>query len=153
MRKSARVFIPSTALKYTLPPFPPSPPSGPPNGTNFSRRKLTEPRPPLPACTLRVASSTNFMASSPNKNPGCGPGFLSNRSGAGLFGDDVHEGIARFAAHFERHASVSLREQRVVGADTDVHTRMPLRAALADENIACEHLLTAELLHAEALAL
>src|ERR1700728_1226411 len=61
MRKSARVFIPSTALKYTLPPSPPSPPSGPPNGTNFSRRKLTQPRPPLPACTLGLASSTNFM--------------------------------------------------------------------------------------------
>ena len=40
MRKSARVFIPSTAFKYTLPPRPPSPPSGPPKGTNFSRRKL-----------------------------------------------------------------------------------------------------------------
>src|ERR1700740_1697341 len=61
MRKSARVFIPSTAFKYTLPPRPPSPPSGPPKGTNFSRRKLTQPRPPLPACTFRVASSTNFM--------------------------------------------------------------------------------------------
>src|SRR5579863_9458101 len=62
MRKSASVFIPSTARKYTLPPSPPSPPSGPPKGTNFSRRKLTEPRPPLPACTLSLASSTNFIA-------------------------------------------------------------------------------------------
>src|ERR1700720_2718891 len=61
MRKSARVFIPSTARKYTLPPSPPSPPSGPPKGTNFSRRKLTQPRPPLPACTLSLASSTNFI--------------------------------------------------------------------------------------------
>src|SRR3984885_14996063 len=61
MRKSARAFIPSPALKYTLPPSPPSPPPGPPKGTNFSRRKLTEPRPPLPACTLSLASSTNFM--------------------------------------------------------------------------------------------
>src|SRR5579863_5867916 len=61
MRKSASVFIPSTARKYTLPPRPPSPPSGPPKGTNFSRRKLTQPRPPLPACTLSLASSTNFI--------------------------------------------------------------------------------------------
>jgi hypothetical protein len=29
---------------------------------NFSRRKLTMPRPPLPAWTLIMASSTNFMA-------------------------------------------------------------------------------------------
>ena len=26
-----------------------APPSGPPKGTNFSRRKLTQPRPPFPA--------------------------------------------------------------------------------------------------------
>jgi len=32
----------------TSPPWPPSPPSGPPRGTNFSRRKLTQPRPPSP---------------------------------------------------------------------------------------------------------
>ena len=64
MRKSASVFMPSTARKYTLPPRPPSPPSGPPKGTNFSRRKLTQPRPPLPACTLSLASSTNFMEDS-----------------------------------------------------------------------------------------
>src|SRR5271155_4847932 len=64
MRKSARVFIPSTAFKYTLPPKPPSPPSGPPKGANFSRRKLTQPRPPLPAWTLSLASSTNFMRDS-----------------------------------------------------------------------------------------
>src|ERR1700750_396830 len=61
MRKSAKVFIPCTAFKYTLPPRPPSPPSGPPKGTNFSRRKLTQPRPPLPAWTLSLASSTNFI--------------------------------------------------------------------------------------------
>jgi hypothetical protein len=31
---------------------------------NFSRRKLTTPRPPLPAWILIVASSTNFMGGS-----------------------------------------------------------------------------------------
>src|SRR5471030_2256524 len=61
MRKSASVLMPSVERSQTLPPSPPSPPSGPPNGTNFSRRKLTQPRPPLPACTLRVASSMNFI--------------------------------------------------------------------------------------------
>src|SRR5215469_1534211 len=45
-----------------LPPSPPSPPSGPPMGMNFSRRKLTTPLPPLPAITLMMASSTNFIS-------------------------------------------------------------------------------------------
>src|ERR1700691_4222727 len=61
MRKSASVLMPSVERNQTLPPSPPSPPSGPPKGTNFSRRKLTQPRPPLPACTLSLASSTNFI--------------------------------------------------------------------------------------------
>ena len=37
----------------------PSPPSGPPRGTNFSRRKLRQPRPPSPAATWMSTSSTN----------------------------------------------------------------------------------------------
>jgi len=35
-------------------------PSGPPLGTNFSRRKLTEPRPPVPACANTFTRSTNM---------------------------------------------------------------------------------------------
>src|ERR1700719_3496808 len=50
-----------SAIKLTPPPRPPSPPSGPPFGTNFSRRKLTEPRPPLPACTKTLIRSTNII--------------------------------------------------------------------------------------------
>src|SRR5712691_11829805 len=42
-----------------LPPWPPSPPEGPPRGTYFSRRKATQPLPPLPAFTNILASSTN----------------------------------------------------------------------------------------------
>ena len=38
-----------SASRMTLPPSPPSPPSGPPRGTNFSRRKLTQPRAPVAA--------------------------------------------------------------------------------------------------------
>jgi hypothetical protein len=46
----------------TSPPFPPSPPSGPPKGTNFSRRKVIAPSPPLPAFTLiSVKSNINVM--------------------------------------------------------------------------------------------
>src|SRR5205823_5896473 len=44
------------------PPRPPSPPSGPPFGTNFSRRKLTQPRPPLPACARTLIRSTNISS-------------------------------------------------------------------------------------------
>src|SRR5207302_380508 len=47
----------------TSPPLPPSPPSGPPFGTNFSRRKLTHPRPPLPACAKTLIRSTNIAPS------------------------------------------------------------------------------------------
>jgi hypothetical protein len=54
--------MPCWARSQTLPPSPPSPPSGPPNGTNFSRRKPIAPRPPWPARTFTIASSTNFMA-------------------------------------------------------------------------------------------
>src|SRR3954470_9310181 len=44
------------------PPRPPSPPSGPPRGTNFSRRKLTQPRPPLPAWARTLMRSTNISS-------------------------------------------------------------------------------------------
>src|SRR5258708_29318498 len=43
------------------PPFPPSPPSGPPLGTNFSRRKLTQPLPPSPALAWILIWSTNMV--------------------------------------------------------------------------------------------
>src|SRR5207244_11853830 len=45
----------------TSPPRPPTPPSGPPFGTNFSRRKLTHPRPPFPARTKTLIRSTNIQ--------------------------------------------------------------------------------------------
>src|SRR5919108_2762972 len=44
----------------TSPPLPPSPPEGPPRGTNFSRRKATQPFPPSPALTRILASSMNM---------------------------------------------------------------------------------------------
>src|SRR4029077_9602907 len=52
------------APKIISPPRPPSPPSGPPFGTNFSRRKLTHPRPPFPACAKTFTRSTNMASSS-----------------------------------------------------------------------------------------
>src|SRR5687767_15996446 len=44
----------------TSPPRPPSPPLGPPHGSYFSRRKLIQPRPPSPAVSFTVHSSTNI---------------------------------------------------------------------------------------------
>src|SRR5688572_12648483 len=73
--------MPACARSHTLPPLPPSPPSGPPNGTNFSRRKPIAPRPPWPARTFTIASSTNFMIGcGPNEKPRPGRGFSANRA-------------------------------------------------------------------------
>ena len=58
----ARLSTPSRATRITLPPSPPSPPSGPPKGTYFSRRKLTQPSPPLPASKQTTTSSTNIVS-------------------------------------------------------------------------------------------
>src|SRR5258708_18262248 len=49
------------ATMKTEPPSPPSPPLGPPRGTNFSRRKARQPRPPWPASTWMSTSSTNKL--------------------------------------------------------------------------------------------
>src|SRR5579863_5096613 len=134
MRKSASVFIPSTARKYTLPPSPPSPPSGPPKGTNFSRRKLTQPRPPLPACTLSLASSTNFMIDSMARAP-CGApmkkgagrptpfGCMSaSRKGprASLLGNDVDEHVPLGTLDAKFDHPVRLGKQGVIRTDPDV---------------------------------
>src|SRR5205085_4720985 len=55
----------------TSPPRPPSPPSGPPLGTNFSRRKLTHPRPPFPACAKILMRSINTTRNPATVNPMC----------------------------------------------------------------------------------
>src|ERR1700679_1824619 len=165
MRKSARVFMPSTARRYTLPPSPPSPPSGPPKGTNFSRRKLTQPRPPLPACTLSLASSTNFIGYHPKTLPvrQTKKGqvalplsrFHSIRrapgSPASLLDNDVDVGVLLGALDPKLEDPGGLREQGVVGADADVHAGAVHRSALTDQDVACEYILSAELLDAQTL--
>src|SRR3984957_174050 len=158
MRKSARVFMPSTAFKYTLPPRPPSPPSGPPKGTNFSRRKLTQPRPPLPACTLSLASSTNFMLDS-QKIKGArlpGPllfiGALQARPSS-LLRNDVDVGVLLCALDPKFHDAVCFRKQGVIGTDADVHAGAIHGAALTDQNVSREHVLTAEFLDAQPLGM
>src|SRR6516165_8930924 len=61
-RKCTSVLWRSLDSIQMSPPLPPSPPEGPPRGTNFSRRKATQPLPPLPALTRIVASSMNIAA-------------------------------------------------------------------------------------------
>src|SRR5215213_5005245 len=51
----------------------------------------------------------------------------------------------------ELHDAVDEREQRVVLAPADVLARLPLRPALAREDVAAEHALAAELLKPEPL--
>ena len=60
---------PLAAVMTTLPPCPPSPPFGPPRGTYFSRRKLTQPFPPLPPRTEMVAVSIS-IGRLPRHRPG-----------------------------------------------------------------------------------
>src|SRR5690349_1052918 len=65
---------------------------------------------------------------------------------------DAHEGVAFRALLRELDLAVLEREQRVVRADADVGTRAHRGAALADQDVAGEHTLAAELLHAQAFA-
>src|SRR3954466_3963526 len=52
----------------------------------------------------------------------------------------------------ERHRAVDQRKDGVVAAEADILARMPLGAALADQDVAGNHLLAAELLDTEAPA-
>src|SRR5712675_1613879 len=48
---------------------------------------------------------------------------------------------------------MGLREQRVIGSDTDVHAGAIHRAALTNQDVAREHVLAAEFLDAETLGM
>src|SRR5512134_2997174 len=141
----------------TLPPRPPSPPSGPPIGMNFSRRKLAQPAPPLPAAMSMTTSSTNFMAlpgaTEKRKSPGA-PGLrlpLARVVRSGRV--DRHGLAAQRTLGGETDAAVDQSEQRVILAGADVRAGVELGAALAHDHRAGRHYLTAEGLHAEHLGL
>src|SRR5947207_13394412 len=51
----------------------------PPLGTNFSRRKLTHPRPPFPACAKTLIRSTNTARDTATVNLRCHPTALALR--------------------------------------------------------------------------
>src|SRR6201993_4614186 len=107
-----------------LPPSPPSPPSGPPRGTNFSRRKLTQPAPPSPPLTKTSISSTNIENSGEHQRPR----GRRARSG-GLLGD---ADVLVVALALETNVAVGSGEQRVIRAEADVDARLEAGAALAD---------------------
>src|SRR5512143_60578 len=134
-RKSSRVERLGFTSRRTLPPFPPSPPSGPPRGTNFSRRKLTQPRPPSPDRTVIVASSLKCM------------------NGGALRGGEDGNPLAVFPHAGELDHAVDQGEQGVVLPDPDVVSRVDRGPPLADDDAPGGDGLAAEPLHAKPLAL
>src|SRR3954447_19657938 len=136
-----RVLRLAWATRYMLPPGPPSPPSGPPRGTNFSRRKLSAPRPPWPAATWIATSSTNIRRRV--RRPALQalgrswkPGLQTRRSLCEGF--DRDDTAARAVVR-ERHGPVDLGEERVVLAAADIEAGTEAKAALADENRSAGH--------------
>lgn len=67
--------------------------------------------------------------------------------GSVRLGDDVH--AAGILVEF--HAAIDESEERVIAADADAGAGAEFRAALADEDVAGNYGLIAELFHAEAL--
>src|SRR6185437_2326731 len=59
--------------------------------------------------------------------------------------------VARLALVLELHDAVDERVDRVVGPESDVAARVPLGAALADDDVARDHALATELLDATVL--
>src|SRR5215212_4548553 len=59
--------------------------------------------------------------------------------------------VARLALVLELHNAVDQRVDREIAAESDVAARVPLRSALADDDVTGDDFLTAELLHAAVL--
>src|ERR1043165_8932102 len=83
--------------------------------------------------------------------PASGAAISLRRRSCGSFGLHRDRGAAA-GAGMEGPPAVRLGEQGVVLADADVGAGMELGAALADQDVARDHDLVAELLHAQALA-
>src|ERR1700747_2008850 len=93
-----------------------------------------------------------------NKNPGAEAGALlaceasgPSSAGSGLLwlGQYAHVQALLGPLLLKPHLARHLREQGVVGADPDVRARAHLRAALAHDDVAGQHLLAAEALHSQ----
>src|SRR3954469_11489989 len=74
------------------------------------------------------------------------------RRSSSRFGRLHRDGGAAAGAGVEGHPAVRLGEQGVVLADADIGAGVELGAALTDQDVARDHDLIAELLHAQALA-
>src|SRR6056297_217377 len=146
------VFRALSACMMTLPPSPPSPPSGPPRSMYFSRRKLRQPLPPLPAKTLMVASSTNFITWIPlradtrrqhwSRYPRAAQKKAPSvdeasglATGSALRAGYLHKLAPVGATGDEFDFSVGRREQRVILAAADVLAGVETRAALTNQDV------------------
>jgi hypothetical protein len=118
---------------------------------NFSRLKLAQPSPPLPAWTSMMDSSTNFMVVKIKRPCRSGRAFVLNSLASG--GNDAHRLAAVRALLGELDAPRDPCEQCVVTADADVLTCMNTGSALADDDAARVDKLATEAFHAEALRL
>ena len=157
----------AVADRVDVPPRPPSPPSGR-RRMNFSRRKPTQPLPPLPAATSMVASSTNFMGSCACcRREWYGiPGPASNKAPVdrGFAGRAAACAAARSAA-----SMLTVTVQRTLDGELHLRRRpartacgpcprrrscrVELGAALAHDDRAGRHALAAIGLHAQHLRL
>src|SRR5262245_13353561 len=119
-----------------------------------------------------AVKSSNVIARAPRNERGAGspsplmePYGAAGSMGAGGFGCSIRRLLGRSLRHREhRHenaalgfgteldATVDQREQRVVLGQADIGAGMPFGAALPRNDVAGEHLLTAENLQAEPLA-
>jgi hypothetical protein len=63
-----------------------------------------------------------------------------------LLGNDVDVGMLRGALHPKLDDAMRFREQGVIGADADIDAGAIHGAALTDQDIAREHIFTAEFL-------
>jgi len=84
--------------------------------------------------------------------PNCEGRSVIDRPLFGCFGHHIDRHIlAAELAGVEYHAAFTEREQRVVLTHADIAAGIDARAALADNDVAADHFLTAELLHAKTL--
>src|SRR5215470_19925981 len=110
---------------------------------NFSRRKPTQPAPPLPERMKTLAWSRNFMVWIRKRKGGTAEplplripyGWERLFGGPSRRRQHVHLDLAARAGA-ERHHAVDGREQRVIAADANVRARFHLGAALADQDVA-----------------
>src|SRR3954449_2088587 len=158
--KSSRVCTLGSTSRTTSPPSPPLPPSGPPSGLYFSRWTEDTPCPPLPAATCTVTRSTNAATSAASclvlgenaDTPTSRRRRGARRETEGSSDLDRGDGHGLAApAGAEGHRTRLEREQRVVAAAAHAETRVEVRAALPDDDLAGLHDLAAEALDAEPL--